>query len=426
MRAMNISSSVGKRVIASVCLMLTPLSGCSGGDDGAAGETPSATTATAPEPATATPEPVVAEPEAAPAPEPPPGPTIVELNAAVATEGQTGWVDLLHTVQTTVATTSAYRDEVRQIGFLFDGDMQTAWNSATMPEGDRSSRSIYVRIPNGARVHAIDLTVGFTKVQGASDLFSGNRRLRRVRVRHSGGEVLATLNSEEQRLQRIPLEGGAGDYEIEILEWVPGTRPTWRELCISEIRVWGEADASAPRAASATPLLGVLPGSVVNAAIAAGGAEMDTLAEGEEGDDAGDDEAGLEDDFDDESEPANAAPTIAQRASGLQITRLELAPAMDGRTPLEPRTNYSKSEDDQVYCYFELTNPDRTANTVTLAWEDSSGGSRGAPTEVAVAANRRFVNYRYTSISWRRPGTYYCVVRQGTDELGRIPFTVTE
>jgi hypothetical protein len=318
-------------------------------------------------------------------------------------------------VQTTVATTSAYRDELRQVGFLFDGDMQTAWNSATMPEGDTSSRSIHVRIPAGARVTAIDLTVGFTKVQGASDLFSGNRRLRRVRVRHPGGEVLATLNSEEQRLQRIPVTGEAGDYEIELLEWVQGTRPTWRELCISELRVMGTADASAPRATAPTPLLGVLPGSVVAAAVAAGTDDLPEADDDGEGDDLA------------EGEPANAAPIIAQRAAGLQITRLELAPEMDGRTPLEPRTTYSKSEgDDQVYCYFELTNPDRTENTVTLAWEDINGGSRGAPTEIRVAANRRFVNYRYTSISWRRPGTYYCVVRQGTDELGRIPFTVTE
>lgn len=417
MRAMNISSSVGLRVAASAWLMLTPLWGCSGGEEGGAGETP----AVAPTPegtgagnTTATPEPA-AEPEAAP-PAPPPGPTIVELTASVATEGQAGWVDLLHTVQTTVATTSAYRDELRQVGFLFDGDMQTAWNSATMPEGDTSSRSIYVRVPEGARVHAIDLTVGFTKVQGASDLFAGNRRLRRVRVRHPGGEVLATLNSEEQRLQRIPVTGGAGDYEIEILEWVQGTRPTWRELCISELRVMGEADASAPRAAAATPLLGVLPGSVVAANVAAG-------AEGVELEHDGLD---VEEALDADGDPAPAAPVIAQRAGGLQITRLELAPEMDGRTPLGPRTTYSKAVDDQVFCYFELTNPDRTANTVTLAWEDTNGGSRGAPTEIQVAANRRFINYRYTSISWRRPGTYYCVVRQGTEELGRIPLTVTE
>ncbi len=419
MRAMNISSGVGLRVVASAWLMLTPLVGCSGGDEAGAGETPNATAEPASAGSGAAPAPVPEAPRALEAPAP--GPTIVELNAAVATEGQTGWVDLLHTVQTTVATTSAYRDELRQIGFLFDGDMQTAWNSATMPEGDTSSRSIHVRIPAGARVHAIDLTVGFTKVQGTSDLFAGNRRLRRVRVRHPGGEVLATLNTEEQRLQRIPVTGEAGDYEIEILEWVAGARPTWRELCISEIRVWGVADASAPRAAAPTPLLGVLPGAVVAAAVAAG-TEGDDLLEGdEEGLEEGDDEEGLDD-----SEPANAAPIIAQRAAGLQITRLELAPEMDGRTPLGPRTTYSKSVDDQVFCYFELTNPDRTASTVTLAWEDINGGSRGAPTEIQVAANRRFVNYRYTSVSWRRPGTYYCVVRQGTDELGRIPFTVTE
>jgi hypothetical protein len=104
---------------------------------------------------------------------------------------------------------------------------------------------------------------------------------------------------------------------------------------------------------------------------------------------------------------------------------MELAPEMDGRTPLEPRTSYSKTEDDQVYCYFELANPEQEATTVTLAWEDANGQGRGAPTQITVPGNRRFVNYRYTSVSWRRPGTYSCVVRHEDDELGRIAFTVT-
>ncbi|MBK7778746.1 MAG: hypothetical protein IPI43_32300 [Sandaracinaceae bacterium] len=221
---------------------------------------------------------------------------------------------------------------------------------------------------------------------GTSDLFAGNRRLRRVRVRHPGGEVLATLNTEEQRLQRIPVTGEAGDYEIEILEWVAGARPTWRELCISEIRV-GRGRRDAPRAA-APRCWGACSRAVV-AAVAARDRRRRTLLEGDEGaSEEGDDEEGLDD-----SEPANAAPIIAQRAAGLQITRLELAPEMDGRTPLgrAPRIGAARSR--TVHCYFEPTTEPPRRHRGARPGGTSTVAAVALPRD-QVAANRRFVIYR--------------------------------
>ena len=336
---------------------------------------------------------------------------MTELSAQNAPADHGSWVDLLHTVRTTVAGT-AFRDDPAQLAHMYDGDLLTAWNSATLPAGDDAPRSLGVRLPAGVRVHAIDLTAGFTKLRPQGDLFTQNLRIRRLRVRHPGGEVLVTLDPESRELQRIPVEGAGGDWQLELLEWVPGSNANWRELCISELRVWGEADAAAPRASAPIAVVGTLPSEAVTQALAA--------ADATGGDNA--DDLGGEDDSD-ALAPAPAA-VLTQR-EGLHATRMELAPEMDGRTPLDPRTTYSRTADHQVYCYFELANPEQTPTTVTLAWEDVNGQGRGAPTQIQVPGNRRFINYRYTSVEWRRPGTYFCVVRHEDTELARIAMTVT-
>lgn len=384
-------------------LLLASLVGCSGGEDAGSATPPADPGASAGSAGSAaTPDEPAPTPEVAPEPTP----TVTELTAQVAPADHGTWVDLLHTVRTTVAAT-AFRDEATQLPHMYDGDPLTAWNSATLPAGDDAPRSVYVRLPEGVRVHAIDITAGFTKVRPQGDLFTQNLRIRRLRVRHPGGEVLVTLNPEERALQRIPVEGAGGDWQLELLEWVPGSNANWRELVISELVVWGEADASVPRSTLPQAVVGTLPAAAIAAEVAAG----DPVADGAGGEDGA-------------GGAAPAGPVLAQR-DGLRATRMELASAMDGRTPVDPRTTYSKTEDDQIFCYFELANPERVATMVTLAWEDANGQGRGAPTEIQVPGNARFVNFRYTSVSWRRPGTYSCVVRHEDSELGRAEFTVT-
>jgi hypothetical protein len=146
-------------------------------------------------------------------------------------------VDLLHAVGTDLAVSSTYRNQRGQADALIDGDLETAWNSRS---GDLTTSWVEVRIPASARVSVIAMTVGFTHQTPRADLFTGNHRVRRVRVSRDGA-VLGehTLDPENRGLQSIAIQGPGGVYRIEILETQPGSRTDWREVCISELRVMG-------------------------------------------------------------------------------------------------------------------------------------------------------------------------------------------
>lgn len=146
-------------------------------------------------------------------------------------------VDLLRSVRTDLAVSSVYRDQALQTARLVDGDLETAWNSRT---GELAGAWIEVRIPASATVTAIALTAGFTKVNDGSDLFTGNHRVSRIRVLRDGTEVGSfALNVESRELQTFELRGPGGVYRIEVAEVVAGSRSSWRETCISELRILG-------------------------------------------------------------------------------------------------------------------------------------------------------------------------------------------
>lgn len=143
-----------------------------------------------------------------------------------------------------MAVSSVYRDRASQALHLVDGDLETAWNSKT---GDLVGAYIEVRVPAEAEVVALAMTPGFTKGSGDHDLFLGNHRVSRVRVSRDGtplGEL--PLDVASRTPVRLPVGGPGGVYRIEVLEVVPGTRPTWRETCISELQVLGRAPGAAP------------------------------------------------------------------------------------------------------------------------------------------------------------------------------------
>jgi hypothetical protein len=178
---------------------------------------PRQATVQAVDPASAPPSTVV---EAPPAPEEPP-------------------VDLLRSVRTDLAVSSAFRDRSSQAVLLADGDLQSAWNSRT---GDLVGAWIEVRLPASVTVTSIELTAGFTKQTADKDLFTGNHRISRVRVTREGVEVgTYALDPESRELQSLPVAGPGGVYRIEVLEVVPGTREDWRETCVSELRILGRA-----------------------------------------------------------------------------------------------------------------------------------------------------------------------------------------
>lgn len=178
---------------------------------------------------------------------------------------QTGPVDLLHAIGTDLAVSSAYRDQRAQAERLVDGDATTAWNSRT---GDLVGAWIEVRLPAEASVTGIALIPGFARPGGATDLFTGNHRVARIRVVREGVEVgTFAVASDAPVLVTIPVRGAGGVWRIELVEMRPGSRSDWREACISELQILGRAPSLA--AGTRTPRLGIgaLPDVAAPAAV---------------------------------------------------------------------------------------------------------------------------------------------------------------
>lgn len=158
-------------------------------------------------------------------------------------------VDLLHAVESTVIVSSAFHGAEAQVPRLADGDLASAWNSESE---NLVGAWIELRLPEGAQVDHLLMTNGYTHTSRGRDLYLGNHRIRRVRVLHNGEEVgFYPLALDDQTLQRIPASGSGGNWRIQIVDVVPGDRPTWRELCVSELRVMGTAPGADP--GSTTP-----------------------------------------------------------------------------------------------------------------------------------------------------------------------------
>ena len=191
-----------------------------------------------------------AEPEA-PAPEATPAAT-AEPAAPTARP-----VNLLVSVPSAIAVSSVYRDQTDQIARLVDGGLETAWNTRS---GDLVGAWIDVRLPAEVTVTSIELTAGFTRDGGSTDLFTGNHRIARVRVLHDGaalGEF--DLDTSSRALQPIAVTGGGGVYRIEVVRVLPGSRTEWREVCVSELRVMGTAPHVVEGDASPRFGVGTLP-----------------------------------------------------------------------------------------------------------------------------------------------------------------------
>ena len=120
-----------------------------------------------------------------------------------------------------------------------------------MPEGATTPESLTLTLPAGVRVRAIGLTAGYTKETASRDLFTGNRRIETVVIRHGDERWEGALDVEDRALQDIPVDGGGGEWIVELREWVEGDRPDWREMAVSELRVLGELGDAQPTKALA-------------------------------------------------------------------------------------------------------------------------------------------------------------------------------
>jgi hypothetical protein len=146
-------------------------------------------------------------------------------------------VELLKGAHSEVAVSSQVNNPKHLPEHLVDGKLDTAWNSRT---GDLEGAWISFRVPRSARVRQIKLTVGFTHVEGKDDWFTMNPRVTKVAVAHDGQHVADfTLDPQKRELQELAVDGDGGEWTIEVTGVLPGSKPNWREICVSELEVWG-------------------------------------------------------------------------------------------------------------------------------------------------------------------------------------------
>lgn len=178
----------------------------------------------------------------------------VETRALTADAGvEDPIVDLLHTVESTVAVSSKVDNPRDFPEHLVDGKPDTAWNGRT---GDLKG-FIAFRVPKVARVLRVELTVGFDKAGKDGDLFTQNHRITKVRLSREGKALKeAALDPEVRGLQAIALDEPGGDFRVDVLETKPGTKAAWKELVVSEFRVWGRA-GGAPEKRSHIPTMAI-------------------------------------------------------------------------------------------------------------------------------------------------------------------------
>lgn len=404
------------------CLAFSWLAiGCSGGE--APTPTPTAPTVVPP-PVVPTPTPTV---------EAPPVQAPVEAPTAATN------VDLIHAVPTTVRVSTALSENPEQIARLIDGDLTTAWNSQTE---DLAGAFIEVRVPADAHVSAIEMTSGFTHQRPNRDLFAGNHRVARVRVVHDGVPVgTYPLSTTDQALQTLPVTGGGGLYRIELLELVAGDQPTWREACISELHVMGQAPNQA--AGTVTPTQQIVPAeeraqtrdAILEAALAAG--ENAELV-GEEAEEVSDEVAlddGPDEGLEGLEEEGEAAEVVVQDVAsgsvlvpgdGLRLTELTVAAGVERREAVDPRTHFSKATDERVYCMVRLTNPDRIPGSITVRFEPIDHPERGRDSVLDVPGGATYTTFTYNGTRGRA-GLYRCVVRDENERLlGSAAWELTE
>jgi hypothetical protein len=177
-------------------------------------------------------------PAGAPTPPPPPAPAAVP-------PPKPALVELLRAVPTVIRLSSNVANKRIRPEHMVDRDLQTAWNSVT---GELVGTWIEINLLSHAAVAELQMTVGNTgKGPRGEDYFAMNHRIKKLSVlRNDKVITTATLDPELRALQTIAIpppvrlaDRGAGTLRIRIDEVVPGTRKAWREVCVSELEVWG-------------------------------------------------------------------------------------------------------------------------------------------------------------------------------------------
>ena len=165
--------------------------------------------------------------------------------------GKAVFDDLLHTTEARLAVSSTVANPHDRAEHIADGRLDTAWNGKT---GDLVGAWFGFRVPQATRVRIIELTVGYAATsKRGEDLFAANHRIARVRVSRDGKALFEhAFDPDVREYQPITLDEAGGDFRIDVLAVKAGTRPEWRELVISELRVFGIA-GSAKQAVESAP-----------------------------------------------------------------------------------------------------------------------------------------------------------------------------
>lgn len=161
-------------------------------------------------------------------------------------------VNLLTHTDATVEVSSSVNSDTFLPQHLVDGDLQTAWNSAS----DDPNPWVAFEVPANAHVDSVRLTVGFTK--GA--WFKQNHRISAIEV--TGGDrapMHVKLDPNSDKLQELVINSGGGRYRLRVESTEPGTNKDWDEIVISELEVWGTT--AAPLAKPKTPRVTIGAGS---------------------------------------------------------------------------------------------------------------------------------------------------------------------
>jgi len=181
------------------------------------------------------------------------GPKPAPSSAVVTVDASAGTLDdLLHFTDARLGVSSKVQNPHDFAEHIADGKLDTAWNGKT---GDLVGGWIGFRVPQEARVRLIEITVGYVaKSKKGEDLFDMNHRISKVRLSRDGVAIKEhELDPDSRTFQKIPLDQPGGDFKIEVLAVKPGSKKEWRELVVSEIKVFGiagpakRADPSVPR-----------------------------------------------------------------------------------------------------------------------------------------------------------------------------------
>jgi hypothetical protein len=147
-------------------------------------------------------------------------------------------IDLLYATRAAIAVSSKVDNPKDYPEHLVDRKPETAWNGKT---GDLVGGWIAFRVPKDAFVRRVEITAGFDKVaKDGTDLFTANHRIKRLAVTRDGVAIgEPTLDVDARGPQKIAIDREGGEYKLEVLETVPGTKKEWRELVVSELHVYG-------------------------------------------------------------------------------------------------------------------------------------------------------------------------------------------